>query len=146
MSTATIPTKSQDSASEGLEGVVLPISWRDPIVSALMALLTVIIALVSHADSNVSYEGASGWFTAGVVAINAPVVNWIMAVITIIFTALTFKLAVDRKKVPGWFLVVTGVAFVVAFLLMSTAGRPDAKLPVVSLTAISARDMVPGRS
>ncbi len=128
------PAKHSQPAPVASE-IILPISWRDPVVTAIMALATVIMAIIVKGESNISFAGASGWFKAGTMTINAPLSIWILAVIAVGFSVVTFKLAIDRKTVPGWFVVIVGVAFVVAFLILAVAGRPSANLPVVSLFA-----------
>lgn len=135
MSTTT-PTKQTNApAQDAIAEIVVPISWRDPVVTAVMTVLTIIMAISAHGDSNISFAGASGWFTAGVVTIPAAASIWFLAIIAVVVTGLTFKYAVDRKTIPGWFLVIVGVAFVVSFLILAVAGRPTATLPVVSLLA-----------
>ena len=131
---ATTPSKSEDRIGVSAD-IVLPISWRDPVVNALMALTTVIMAVAANGESNISFGGATSWFAMGTVTVNAPLTIWIMAIIGLVFAAITFKLAIDRKPVPGWFLVVVGTAFVIGFLVLAVAGRPSAVLPVVSLLA-----------
>ena len=131
---ATTPSKSEDRIGVSAD-IVLPISWRDPVVNALMALTTVIMAIAANGESNISFGGATSWFAMGTVTVNAPLTIWIMAIIGLVFAAITFKLAIDRKPVPGWFLVVVGTAFVIGFLVLAVAGRPSAVLPVVSLLA-----------
>ena len=131
---ATTPSKSEDRTGVSTD-IVLPISWRDPVVNALMALTTVIMAVAANGESNISFGGATSWFAMGTVTVNAPLTIWIMAIIGLVFAAITFKLAIDRKPVPGWFLVVVGTAFVIGLLVLAVAGRPSAVLPVVSLLA-----------
>ncbi len=129
------PTVSGGPKDEAVANVVVPISWRDPVVTAVMTVLTIIMAFAAHGDSNISFEGSTSWFALGTVTLPATATIWVLAALALVFTALTFKLAIDRKKVPGWFLVVVGVSFVIAFLVLSVAGRASAKLPVVSLLA-----------
>lgn len=129
------PTKSDQPDAPATDAIVVPISWRDPVVTALMTLVTVIMAIAAHGDSNISFAGSTGWFRMGVVTLNAPLTIWILAIIAVIFTVWTFKLAVDRKPVSGWFLIIVGVCFAVGFLILAVAGRPSASLPIVSLLA-----------
>ncbi len=131
--TATTPKRSDQPSTQAVGEIVVPISWRDPVVSAIMTLLTLFMALNARGHSNISFAGATTWFKTGTMTLNAPVTLWIMTAIGVALTVVIFKLAVDRKKVPGWMLVVVGVAFVIAFLVLAVAGRPSATLPIVSL-------------
>ncbi len=115
--------------------VVVPISWRDPIVTSVMSVLTVIMAFAAKGHSNISFSGATSWFSMGTISLPASMTSWILAAIAIAGTAMTFKLAIERKPVPGWFLGIVGVAFVFTFLILAVAGRPSANLPIVSLLA-----------
>ncbi len=140
MSTATanhaIPGAPQMSeAQAAATGVRIPISWRDPIVTLVMALLTVLVAFGSHGHSNISFAGASGWFNAGVWHLNAPVGTWILAVVGIAITSWIWQRAITRQKVPGWMVVIVGTAFVMAFLVWAVSDKPNSNLPVVSLLA-----------
>ena len=86
---ATTPSKSEDRTGVSTD-IVLPISWRDPVVNALMALTTVIMAIAANGESNISFGGATSWFAMGTVTVNAPLTIWIMAIIGLVFAALTF--------------------------------------------------------
>lgn len=138
---AQITTKEQgpstpDPKNEGagaVGAVTVPISWRDPIVTAVMTALTVLVALAASGDSNISFAGSSRWFTAGTWTVDSQLSTWILVVVAAGFTGATWRRAVERKPIPGWFMIVVGAAFVFAFLIGSVAGRPSANLPVVSL-------------
>lgn len=137
MSTAAVtPSKPvAPSQSEALGTVVVPISWRDPIVTSVMTVLTIIMAFAAQGHSNISFAGATTWFKMGTIALPASLSSWILAAIAVAGTVLTFKFAIERKTIPGWFLVIVGVAFVFTFLILAVAGRPSANLPIVSLLA-----------
>lgn len=137
MSTEVTMKQPSPSAGDtkGVGAVTLPISWRDPVVTAVMSILTVFVAIAAHGASNISFAGASRWFTAGTWTIDAKLSTWLLVAVAVGFTVVTWKRAIERKPVPGWFLIVVGTAFVLAFLIGSVAGRPSANLPVVSLLA-----------
>lgn len=130
MSAATAPTapaRATDAAQ-----VVARIQWRDPVVMAIMALLSALLALGTHGPATVSFAGATGWFDMGSIAVPAAPVNALLALVAILATGLTWLRALRRERVSGWLLVAGGVALVVAFLLWTVAGK-SANLPVVSL-------------
>lgn len=129
MSAAVInATDTSDNAA-----IVQPIHWRDPVVSAGMLLLTVWIAISAHGKSNISFAGASGWFQGGIWVVDAALTAWIMAAAAVIGAAVIWIRALGRKHVSGWWMILVGVAFVVAFLVWVVAGKETSVLPVVSL-------------
>lgn len=133
---ATISSREKDvrkhqAASVG--EIIVPIQWRDPVVTLVMVILTVLVAVSSKGDSNISFAGSSRWFDAGVVTVSAVISTWLMAAIGAALTAFTWQRAVARQKVPGWAVAGVGVAFVVAFLIGAVADKTSAILPVVSL-------------
>lgn len=130
MSTAALSKQSPVSVE-----LLRPVSWRDPIASLVMALLTLWLAIASHGISHISFAGASGWFEGGIWSISAPLTNWIMTIVAVLGTALIWHLSLQRKHVPGWLLAVTAVALVIAFLVWIVADRATATLPLVSLLA-----------
>lgn len=133
MSAITAPTHQASEAE--LAGVRVPISWRDPIVTTVMAALAVLLAATSSGHSNLSFKGASAWMSDFTWTAPAQLTTGILAVIAVCVTVLVWIKAVNRQKVPGWTLIVVGVAFVFAFLVWIVADRPSANLPVVSLLA-----------
>lgn len=135
--TAIIPEEAGpiQADEEQLVDVVVPISWRDPIVSAIMAALAILLAFGAKGISNISFAGASGWFRGGTWHLDASLATWIMAVIAVAATVVIWVRALNRKPVPGWLLVVVGSAFVLGFLVWSVCDRPQANLPIVSLLA-----------
>lgn len=130
MSTAALSKQSPVSVD-----VVRPVSWRDPVASLVMLLLTLWLAVASDGISNISFAGASGWFEGGIWRISAPLTNWIMVILSLVATALIWRLALRRKHVSGWLLTTAAVALVIAFLVWIVAGRETATLPLVSLLA-----------
>ncbi len=115
--------------------VVLPIQWRDPVVSAIMVALTLLLASLSKGQSNISFRGASSWFEGGIWTIPSAGTGWLMFAVGAVATGLIWFLAINRKHVSGWLLVLVGTAFVITFLVWVVSDRPSASLPVVSLLA-----------
>lgn len=115
--------------------VVLPIQWRDPVVSAIMVVLTLLLASLSKGQSNISFRGASSWFEGGIWTIPSAGTGWLMFAVGAVATGLIWFLAINRKHVSGWLLVLVGTAFVITFLVWVVSDRPSASLPVVSLLA-----------
>ncbi|MFT0762712.1 ABC transporter permease [Scrofimicrobium sp. R131] len=113
--------------------VTLPIQWRDPVVSAIMTVLTLILTLFSKGYSNISFNKATTWFEGGVWTIPAATTGWLMVAIAAVVTVLIWVRAIGRKKVSAWLLGLVGVAFVITFLVWMVADRPTANLPLVSL-------------
>lgn len=132
---SALTARSKPVSEAELAGVQVPISWRDPIVTAVMALLTVVLAITAHGYSNMSLKGASSWFGDVTWHAPAPLTIGLLAVIGVATTAFVWTRAIARQKVPGWTLVVVGIAFVFSFLVWVVAGRPDANMPIVSLLA-----------
>lgn len=117
------------------QDIVAPVQWRDPIVSAIMAVLTLVLAISSHGLSRVTFTGATSWFTMGEISVPAQPAGLVLTAAAAAATAVIWARAVRRQHVPGWLLGVTGVAFVAAFLLWTVADKTSAVLPVVSLLA-----------
>lgn len=135
--TAIIPEEAGpiQADAQQLADVKVPIAWRDPIVSIVMAALTVLLAISSKGISNISFSGASGWFRGGVWTLNAPLATWILAAVGIAATIAVWVKATNRKTVEGWLVVIVGAAFILAFLVWAVNDRPSANLPVVALLA-----------
>lgn len=131
MSTVVTSTPTQ----EQLAGVRIPISWRDPIVTGVMAALALVVAIFSKGTSNISFAGAASWLTTGMWTVSAPLIAWTGAIIALVVAAGVWFLALRRQRVPGWMVVVVGVAFILGFLVWAVNDRPNANLPVVSLLA-----------
>ena len=117
--TAIIPEEAGpiQADAQQLADVKVPIAWRDPIVSIVMAALTVLLAISSKGISNISFSGASGWFRGGVWTLNAPLATWILAAVGIAATIAVWVKATNRKTVEGWLVVIVGAAFILAFLV-----------------------------
>ncbi len=133
MSSQTLSRPVTDQPDSAVGQVTLPVQWRDPVVSLIMTLLTLLLTLFSKGYSNISFKGASRLFEGGTWTIPAAPTGWIMFAVGAVLTGLIWYLALGRKHVPGWMLVVVGVAFVVTFLVWMVADRPLATLPLVSL-------------
>lgn len=113
--------------------VTAPVHWRDPVVSALMAVLTLVMALLSSGSSRVSFAGSTSWFAMGEVTVPAGPVGIVLTVVAVAATALIWVRSLQHREVSGWLMVVVGVALVLTFLLWTVADKPGAVLPVVSL-------------
>lgn len=113
----------------------LAVQWRDPVVSALMVVLTLLLASMSKGQSNISFRGASTWFEGGIWTIPAAGTGWLMFGVALVCTGIIWYRSLGRRHVSGWLLVVVGVAFVITFLVWVVADRTSASLPVVSLLA-----------
>lgn len=113
--------------------ILAPVQWRDPIVTAVMAAATVVMALTSSGVSRVSFAGATSWFDMGEYAVPAFVTNIVLCGVALAGTALTWKMALDRRPVRTLSVGLVGVAFITVFLVWIMAGRADYTLPVVSL-------------
>lgn len=121
--------------AEARTDIVAPIQWRDPIVAALMAVLTLVLALASHGQSRITFAGATSWFSMGEISLPAQVTGLILTLVGVAATAVIWIRAMRREHVSGWWLGLVGVAFVAAFLLWTVADKSSAVLPVVSLLA-----------
>lgn len=135
MSTTTVnaPETNGKTTPTQADELHRKIAWRDPIVASIMTVLTILVATTSAGSSRLTFSGASNWVTIPELQVPAFPVNSILAVITLVLTALTWKAALARRNVSGWMVVGIGFAFVVAFLISTVADKPSAQLPVVSL-------------
>jgi len=113
--------------------IIAPVQWRDPILAAVMAVLTLVLAVGSHGQSRVTFAGSTSWFAMGEISIAALPAGLVLTVIGVAAAAVIWVRALRRRHVSGWLLGLVGVAFVCAFLLWTVADKTSAVLPVVSL-------------
>lgn len=132
MSTATI---SAPATTEAEAAISRPVQWRDPVITAVMTLLALVMALASHGASRVSFAGATSWFEMGEFALPARVTGIVLTVIALVATALVWRAALARKEAKGVLVGIVGAAFVIVFLLWTVADKSGSVLPVVSLLA-----------
>lgn len=133
MSTAVVgEIKAPVTAVAGTD-IVVRRQWRDPVVSLIMLVGTVALATQSRGYSNLSFANATSWFEMGIWTVPAGLSNWIMAAIALVGTVAIWVLAMNRKRVSGLWVVLVGVALVIAFLVWCVCDRPTMRLPVVSL-------------
>lgn len=131
MSTTTIvPTPRQDAVPDDR---LKPISWRWPTVTAIIAAATLLIALGSHGDARFSMTGATTWFSLPEFTLPSPASGLLLSAVAIAVTIVAFIKAGRRQDVPGWMVGVAAAALVVAFLIWTVAGNPDAAIPVMRL-------------
>lgn len=128
-------TQVTTSENQVVEGIRLPVQWRDPVVAAVMLILTLVIAVMARGESRISFADISGWFEGGIWVISAPVATWTMTVLSVVGTVIIWLRALARRHVNGWWLALVSVALVVSFLVWVVSDRPTAILPVVSLLA-----------
>ncbi|MDO5700924.1 MAG: ABC transporter permease [Bowdeniella nasicola] len=120
-----------------------PIQWRFPIAAIVMALASVVFAYLAEGESVFSMRGASARFTLPDWHIDADTVTWLFAIAALVFAGLATYLAVQRKGRVGLMMGLTGVAFVLAFLVWVVAGQEGATMPVVQLLQGSVAFAVP---
>lgn len=111
----------------------LKMSWRDPIVATAMAVLTVALIGITSGPARLTWAGATSWFTIPETVLPGRPTVILMAIITVAVAAWIWKLAIARKNISGWLLVGAGVAFIIAFLVSTVAGKEQSHLPMVSL-------------
>lgn len=128
-------TEAPSRPASAQQDILAPIGWRDPVVATIMSVLTLALALASHGQSRVTFAGATSWFTLGEVSLPAAVTGLTLTVVAVVATGAIWWLALSRRHVSGWLLVLVGTAFVLAFLVWTVADKPSAVLPVVSLLA-----------
>ncbi|MDO5060240.1 MAG: ABC transporter permease [Actinomycetaceae bacterium] len=109
------------------------IELRDPITATVMTVLTFFIMLRSSGISHITWSGATSWFEIPETNLPARPFTIVMFVIAVALTVLIWLKAVNRKHISGWFLVGVSVAFVLAFLAFTVAGKSDAHLPMIAL-------------
>ncbi|MCD4557250.1 ABC transporter permease [Schaalia sp. lx-100] len=129
MSSSIVPAITQ--AENGK--VLKPVQWRDPIVSAIMTALSILMTCMSSGNSRVSFIGATSWFTLGEVTIPALFTGIILSSCSLIATAVIWIRARQRRESNGWLVTIVGASFVLVFLIWTVAGKESSVLPVVSL-------------
>jgi ABC-type uncharacterized transport system permease subunit len=100
------------------------IDWRVPISMAVFALVGFVAFGVLGRDVPVTFSWASrgvATFIPDWVA-NSQVVGLATGVLMLVITAAAARLAVQRRKVPGWFIAVFALAFLIALLGWVGAG------------------------
>lgn len=133
MTTDVRHAPAPDVPSDGLPEPVPPISWRWPIVAAVMAALTVVLALVAQGAARFSMQGATNWFTLGDFSLPATAAGLVLGVLGFAGAGLAFAQASGRRRVSPWIVPLVGFFLVVTFLMWTVAGNPDTAIPVVRL-------------
>ncbi|EEH63727.1 branched-chain amino acid ABC transporter, permease protein [Gleimia coleocanis DSM 15436] len=113
--------------------VRVKLALRDPITATVMTVLTAIIAATSSGISHITWRGATKWFEIPETHVPARPFTLVMLVAAIALTVLIWNAALKRKKINGWYLVGVAIAFVLAFLVFTVAGKSDAHLPMIAL-------------
>ncbi|MDO5721471.1 MAG: ABC transporter permease [Actinomycetaceae bacterium] len=98
-----------------------------------MAVLTVALIGITSGPARLTWAGATSWFTIPETVLPGRPTVILMAIITVAVAAWIWKLAIARKNISGWLLVGAGVAFIIAFLVSTVAGKEQSHLPMVSL-------------
>lgn len=116
------------------DGIRVKMSLRDPIAASVMALLTVLISVTASGYSRITW-GTDETFLFQIPELHVPAfaTTLVLSVIAIACTAFIWLATIQRKHVSGWLLVITGIAFVFAFLISTVAGKTSAHLPVAAL-------------
>lgn len=134
MSTATLIVPEAEPQSVVPTDVVTPIQWRWPITTALLTLATLAMALTATGTSTFAMSGASPRFTIPNIVVPATPFILVMTVGAAIGTALVVMLALRRRPVPFWAILITGVFFLLGFLAWVVADT-GSTMPVVRLLA-----------
>ncbi len=127
----TVQTPASDAVSE--TDVAAPISWKWPIVAALMSIATLLLAIGSAGDATYSMQGATSWFTIPDVTVPAGITNAVLTVIAFAATGYAVLQRLRKQKVSTWPVVVAGLALVFVFLSWAVAGSEAASIPVMRL-------------
>lgn len=125
---ALSPSDRDDAATS-----VPRVHWRWPVVTALLTLLTLLMALISEGDSTYSFTGATGWFDFPDITVPARGASLLLTAIALVLTAVATSLALRHQAIPGAIVVAVGVCFVIAFLSWTVAGSSQSAIPVVRL-------------
>ncbi len=112
-----------------------PISWKWPIVAAVMTVGTLLLALSSNGDSVFSLQGATSWFEIPNLVVPSGPANIALTVLAAAAAGFAFWKASRHEDAPNWTVIVAGVALVMAFLNWSVAGTEGASIPVMRLLA-----------
>lgn len=108
-------------------------SWKWPIVTALMAVATILLASGTAGDAVFSMQGATSWFAIPNIVLPAGTTNLVLAVLAVVAALYITVIALRRGAVPTWPVVVAGLALVIAFLSWTVAGNDGASIPVMRL-------------
>lgn len=135
-STKTMANKSTetgDLVTRKDESVALqPIQWREPIVFTLLTIGAVLMTISSSGKATFSFKNSTTWFD---------IPNWtfsaflgcVVSLAVVAFSCtLTWWLAVNRRKQPGWAMALLLFGFIFCFLSWTMGGNPNT-LPVVVL-------------
>lgn len=135
MTAPTAPATAGSAADD--TPVASRIGYRTPIAYALAALaVLVLFALRTPGGVQTTFQFASGsgWLTIPNWAVPSLLAAWLLTVLLLAATAYAFLLTRQRRAVPAWLHTVTGLAFVLAFLVWVGAGLTRV-IPVTSLLA-----------
>ena len=130
MSVSTVPAELHDEVD-----LRPPVSWKWPIVAAVMTVATLLLALLSNGDSTFSFQGATSWFAIPDLVIPAGPTNIVLTVVAAVAAGFAFWRASRHEDAPTWTVLVAGIALVIAFLSWSVAGTEGASIPVMRLLA-----------
>lgn len=103
-----------------------PRSWKMPIILTVFAVASVILALTTPADS-VSGVAMAWSARLGTTRFTLPtfLTIAILTLVQIALAALSWKVAISRKKLASWWVTIFGVAFVFAFLVWAVSGKDN---------------------
>ncbi|MCL3777697.1 MULTISPECIES: ABC transporter permease [unclassified Actinomyces] len=119
-----------------------PVSWKMPVTGAVVVLLAALMAATAHGRTRFQLATSADFFQLPVLTLAARPVILLMALAAAAATALAYRRAVARAKVPAWVVATMGAAFVVAFLTWAGAGR-DTLIPLVTILASTVALSVP---
>lgn len=136
-STSTAPAKEHDEPA-----VIERMKLKMPVTGAVVTLLAAVMAMTSHGKTTFQLAADNDFFKIPNVSLAAAPVAAVMAVVAAVATALAFRAAAARRKVPGWIGLVLGIAFILAFLTWAGAGRTSV-MPLVTILSSTLALSVP---
>lgn len=116
------------------DGIRVKKSLRDPIAASALALLTVIISATTSGYSRITW-GTDETFLFQIPELHVPAfaTTLALAAVAVACAALIWRAWMRHADANGWLVVITGIAFVLAFLVSTVAGKTSAHLPVAAL-------------
>ncbi|TNU73506.1 ABC transporter permease [Miniimonas arenae] len=133
--TATLDAPTPAAATAAAALPAPPPAYRTPIVLAVLAVVTAVMALATPAGAtNVRISTNTDLFQIPVFAVPGRATAWLLTVLVLAAAAYAFVLARGRRRIPVWVIVVAGVCALLALLVLISAGKTQV-VPVTGLLA-----------
>lgn len=144
--TSTVPAGAAGAGSASGPAqhadVVAPLALKTPVSGAVVTVLGLLMALTAHGATRYQLATSADFFQIPELSLPAAPVVWVLTALAAVVTVLAWRLAVARRRIPVWFGIMLGVAFVLSFLTWAGAGR-DTVMPLVTILSATLALSVP---